>query len=156
MPLFSGVPTLPGRILDPEALGVVVEVRDLPDTQANVYVIDEGGEFELDRREATELTGPGPAEDRMLIVAREGDETFYVSLVPAEGMAIDVDCYRLSGTTAWKTSDGIVFEFPPAEVGIRLPAAPDYDPRIDAETGFIRSEQSFCITPDGVVHDPSG
>ena len=152
---LSSVATLPDRILDPDVVGVVTDQSQGSMPSSRVYDVGDGT-VELELGSDMELTGPGPAEDRMLIVAREGDETFYISLVPAESMTIDVDCYRLSGTTAWKTSDGIVFEFPPAEVGIRLPAAPDYDPRIDAETGFIRSDQSFCLTPDGVVHDPGG
>lgn len=152
--LLSGAPSLPDRILDPEVIGVVVEDRNLPDSPRHIYVMHDGTEVDWGD-EATELTGPGPGEGRMLIVARDDDETYYLSLVAADRMAIEADCYRLSGTTAWETMDGIVFEFPPADVGIRLPAAPEYDPRTDEETSFIRSEQSFCITPDGVVHAPN-
>ena len=68
---LSSVATLPDRILDPDVVGVVTDQSQGSMPSSRVYDVGDGT-VELELGSDMELTGPGPAEDRMLIVAREG------------------------------------------------------------------------------------
>jgi hypothetical protein len=152
-----GVEAFPDRVLDPEVAGVVVEREDLADTLANLYRLEDGTEFELDRGEAVELVGGSLGEGRMLIVARDGEQSYYLGLARTEEMTSDPNCYGLYGTdAAWMTPDGIVFRFAAADIGLRLRAHPGFDPATHDDGNELRRVEQFCVTPDGRVRGAGG
>ena len=140
-------PSFPGHVLDPEAVGVVVETRD-PGQGADTYIIAGGREVELGSP-AVELSGPGPGEGRLLIVASDGDTTFYAFLARDERVTTDPPCFRMSSGAGWLTEEGIVFSF--GDIGLRLPMEFGLSPPTGAEVRLYRRLDRLCVAPDGFV-----
>lgn len=146
----------PERVLEPEAVGVVAEVTTARGSDRRRYVLEDGREItpegDIDR-----LSGPGPEEGRLLIVATDADVTYMVSLVRRETMTGAAECYAID-RAAWARDGDIIFGFPDSDVGLRLPADPTYRPQSDEETGAIRGVHGSppqCVTPDGIVRGAS-
>lgn len=145
------IPSIPTRVLDPEVIGVVVEQRQGSSPPDRTYLLEGGTEIEL-QSPATELGGPGPGEGRMLIVARDGEMTYFLSMAALDSPGLRLDCYTLYPAAAWQTPEGIVFGF--GGIGVRLRASDEYEPLTLDDSGLIPSEQGFCVTPDGMIHPP--
>jgi hypothetical protein len=145
----------PERVLEPELLGVVTDWTTVPGSDERIYVLENGTEVSSEG-ETIWLTGLGPAEDRLLLVAHEGDTTYLLTLPRAEEMTSAPDCYAIS-QGAWLRDRDILFGFPEHDVALRLPAAPSYDPRAQTEEdhGYIIGvvgDDPHCVTPEGIVY----
>jgi hypothetical protein len=146
----------PDRVLEPELLGVVTDWTTAPGSDERIYTLEDGTEVSSEG-ETIWLTGLGPAEDRLLLVAQEGDVTYLLTLPRADEMTTAPDCYAIY-EGAWARDGDILFGFPKHDVALRLPASSTYEPRTEEDHGYIIGtvgSDPHCVTPEGIVY-PAG
>lgn len=143
----------PERVLEPTAIGVVAQQIDLPDSDDRLYLLDDGTEHRVDSH-TVRLTGVGPDERTLVIVAQLDSVTYHLALPRAEEMTSAPECYAIY-QGAWAREGDILFGFPEHDVALRLPLSSTYQPRTEEDHGYIIGtvgSDPHCVTPEGIVY----
>ncbi|MGH2380288.1 MAG: hypothetical protein ACRDG7_03590 [Candidatus Limnocylindria bacterium] len=129
-------------------VGIISEMESVPGSPDETVVVD-GHQLRLS--DVSELTGPGPGVDRLLIYWETDAGPYFVVSVQSTAS----DCYNLRSAAAFDVSGGIVFVWSEQpSLGVRLPKEPGFQPRLDDPDGTaLVLPIEICLDEHGVVQE---
>ena len=141
---------LPAQVVDPSVVGIITENESVPGDDDQVVTVN-GQQLRVRDPGLRAVQGPGLGVDRLLIYWETDTGPYFVVAIQSTAS----NCYNLTSAAAYDTGQDIVFVWSDQPgLGVRLPKAPGYEPRLDDEESraLILSIKE-CLNADGVVID---